>query len=68
VLGEEHPYTLTSMANLAFTWHVQGRISEGLRLMEQCVQLRQRILGQDHPDTMSSCSALREWQKASGLA
>jgi hypothetical protein len=30
VLGAEHPYTLTSMADLAFTWKGQGRINGGM--------------------------------------
>ncbi|KAK3937089.1 hypothetical protein QBC46DRAFT_417131 [Diplogelasinospora grovesii] len=60
VLGEEHRDTLTSMNNLAFTWHIQGRLGEGLQLMEQCIQLRQRTLGPDHPHTVASSSALRE--------
>ena len=45
MLGAEHPDTLTSMNNLAFTWKEQGRDADTLRLMEYCVQLRARILG-----------------------
>jgi hypothetical protein len=35
VLGAEHPHTLTSMANLAFTLEGQGRDAEALKLMEK---------------------------------
>ena len=35
VLGAEHPDTLTSMNNLAFTWKGQGQDKEALKLMEQ---------------------------------
>jgi hypothetical protein len=36
VLGEEHPDTLTSMNNLAFTWKSYGRDHDALRLMKEC--------------------------------
>ncbi|KAK4119091.1 hypothetical protein N657DRAFT_650498 [Parathielavia appendiculata] len=32
VLGEEHPDTLTSMANLAHTWKSQARLGDALSL------------------------------------
>jgi hypothetical protein len=54
VLGIEHLYTLISMDNLASTWKGQGRDLEALSLMKECVQLRQRILGFNHPHTLSS--------------
>lgn len=56
-LGAEHPSTLTSMHNLAWTWNSQGRNEEALRLMEECVRLQIRILGDSHPYTLRS----REW-------
>jgi hypothetical protein len=63
VLGAEHPSTLTSMNNLAFTWQGTGRETGALRLMQQCVQLRKCILGVDHPHTLSSSTALAEWRQ-----
>jgi hypothetical protein len=45
VLGEEHPDTLTSMNNLAFTWKGQARDIEAIDLMDKCVQARERHLG-----------------------
>jgi hypothetical protein len=51
VLGEEHPDTLTSMANLALTYRSQGRWKDAISLMEACFQLRKRILGGYHPET-----------------
>jgi hypothetical protein len=36
-LGADHPDTLTSMNNLAFTWKGTGRETEALRLMKDCV-------------------------------
>jgi len=62
VLGEEHPDTLTSMANLAFTWKGYGRDAEAIELMEKCVLLRASVLGFDHPNTLNSAAALIGWQ------
>ena len=66
MLGEEHPDTLTSMSNLAFTWGSQGRLNEALDLMRQCVEFQQRILGLDHPRTVSNRSTLCGWEAAGG--
>ena len=62
VLGEEHPDTLTGMNNLAFTMKEQGRTVEAIKLMTECVQLRNEVLGTEHPDALSSTAALSEWQ------
>jgi hypothetical protein len=62
VRGVEHPDTLTSMNNLAFTWKEQGRDTEALNLMEECITVRTQILGTDHPDTLSSRTTLLGWQ------
>ncbi|KAL8735363.1 MAG: hypothetical protein Q9166_000908 [cf. Caloplaca sp. 2 TL-2023] len=62
VLGEEHPDTLSSMNNLAFTWKSQGLNAKAINLMGECVHLRTRILGADHPDTLSSSAELTMWQ------
>ena len=64
VLGTEHPSTLTSMNNLAFTWKRQGRDKEAIALMKECMRLRERVLGLDHPFTSSSRVALNQWEKA----
>jgi Tetratricopeptide repeat len=62
VLGTEHPSTLTSMNNLAFTWKEQGRHAEALKLIEECVHLRSQFLGVNHYLTLSSSAALAEWK------
>jgi Tetratricopeptide repeat len=62
VLGSEHPSTLVSMNNLACTWKRQGRDTDSFKLMEQCIQLRVRILGAEHPYTLSSAAALMWWK------
>ncbi|PSN59131.1 hypothetical protein BS50DRAFT_580214 [Corynespora cassiicola Philippines] len=61
-LGDDHPDTLTSMANLAFTWKRQGRHAEAIALMRQCVQSRYRKLGVNHSDFISSSATLAKWE------
>ena len=60
-LGEEHPDTLTSMNNLAFTMEGLDRKLEATKLMDECIQLRNRVLGSEHPHALSSAAALAEW-------
>ena len=58
VLGEEHPDTLTSMANLALTYLDQGQWTEAEQLSVQVLEARMRILGKEHPDTQESVTNL----------
>jgi hypothetical protein len=62
VLGQEHPATLTSMHNLAFTLKSEGRDNEALLIMEECFGLRKQRLGLDHLDAMSSLETLNQWK------
>jgi hypothetical protein len=63
VLGPEHPDTLTSMWNLAHTLKDQGRHAEAIVLLEICVPLQQKCLGQTHPDTTRATSDIELWRK-----
>ncbi|KAL2859897.1 purine and uridine phosphorylase [Aspergillus lucknowensis] len=63
VLGPEHPCTLTSMANLAFTLYSQERVYEAVVLMEKCVRLQVRSLGPSHPHTKNSARSLKRWKE-----
>ncbi|KAL8815792.1 MAG: hypothetical protein Q9223_005111 [Gallowayella weberi] len=58
VLGEEHPDTLTSMANLASTYRNQGRWKEAEELEVQVLEISQRVLGEEHPFTLTSMANL----------
>ena len=58
VLGEEHPDTLGSMANLASTYRNQGRWNEAEKLDVQVIETRKRVLGDEHPDTLTSMANL----------
>src|SRR5262245_44277657 len=58
VLGEEHPSTLTSMANLASTYWNQGRWNEAEKLEVAVMEISKRLLGEEHPDTLTSMANL----------
>jgi hypothetical protein len=62
VLTDEHPDTLASMHNLAFTLQSQARHEEAFALIERCFQLRRQVLGEQHPDTQLSLNILSSWR------
>ena len=62
VLSDEHPHTLINMHNLAFTLQSQARHEEAFALMERCFQLREQVLGEQHPDTQLSLNFLSSWR------
>ena len=61
VLKEEHPDTLSSMANLAATYRKQGRWDEAIELMQVVVNLRTKIIGVNHPATLGAVDLLKKW-------
>ncbi|KAK3379401.1 hypothetical protein B0T24DRAFT_154684 [Lasiosphaeria ovina] len=66
LLGEEHPSTLTSIANLASTYWNQGRWKEAEELEVQVVETKKRVLGEEHPDTLTSISNLASTYRNQG--
>jgi hypothetical protein len=50
VLREEHPSTLTSMANLASMYRNQGRWKEAEQLEVKVMETRKKVLEEEHPD------------------
>ena len=66
VLGEEHPDTLTSIANLASTYKHQGRLNKAEEIEVQVIETRKRVLGEEHPDTLTSMANLVHTQRALG--
>ena len=54
LLGQHHPDTLISQANLALTYWHQGRCNEAEELEVQVMEMRKRVLGQEHPATLFS--------------
>ncbi|KAF9766796.1 hypothetical protein IL306_000734 [Fusarium sp. DS 682] len=57
-LGEEHPDTLTSMANLASTYWNQGRWKKAEELDVGVLETMKTALGEEHPDTLRSMGNL----------
>jgi len=64
VLGSEHPDTLSTMSNLAFTWKAQERDSDAINLMLKFVRISNRVLGSIHPGTVRGKEWIR-WQNES---
>ncbi|KAF2740567.1 hypothetical protein EJ04DRAFT_214083 [Polyplosphaeria fusca] len=64
LLGDEHPSTLTSMNNLAFTLKGQDLHDKAIPLLEECCRLQQQVLGPKHPHTVSSLEALQAWRSS----
>lgn len=63
-LGIDHPDTMKSMANLAFTWKFLGRNAEAVELLRTCLAKQKKILGLNHPSTLSNSEKLLEWETA----
>ena len=49
VLGEEHPDTLTSMANLVSTYKNRGLLKEAWELCVQVMEMRKTVLRRSIP-------------------
>jgi len=63
-LGPEHPFTLTSMSELALIYWKRGQWKEAEDLEVQVMETRKRILGHEHPDTLTSMNNLAfMWKK-----
>ncbi|KAJ7617831.1 hypothetical protein FB45DRAFT_1007550 [Roridomyces roridus] len=58
LLGEDHPDTLSAMANLALTYQQLGWYREAEPLQISVLERRQKFLGEDHPDTLSAMANL----------
>jgi hypothetical protein len=66
MLDEEHPHTLTSMANLASIYWNQGRWEEAENLERQVMETRSRQFGHRHPDTLTAMANLAYTWKSQG--
>ncbi|KAL8366190.1 hypothetical protein RB595_004790 [Gaeumannomyces hyphopodioides] len=58
VLGDKHPDTIRSMAELATTYDNQGRYDEAEKIYVKVLALRRDMLGDKHPDTIRSMASL----------
>jgi tetratricopeptide (TPR) repeat protein len=66
VLTDEHPYTLTSMANLALTYMNQRRWKEAEELQMQVIETSKRVLTDEHPNTLTSMANLASTYRNQG--
>lgn len=72
--GEEHPVTLSVVADLANVYWNQGRWKEAEELQMQALHARNKVLGTDNPDTLRMMTSLvstyqkqKQWEKAEEL-
>jgi tetratricopeptide (TPR) repeat protein len=65
-LGDEHPDTLSSMANLAATYRKQGHWGKAEELEVQVMQTFKRVLGDEHLDTLTSMGNLASTYRNQG--
>ena len=49
-LGPDHPYTATSLDNLAATYRAPGQADQALPLQQRALQITETALRPDHPD------------------
>jgi non-specific serine/threonine protein kinase/serine/threonine-protein kinase len=54
IFGDDHPYTLSSIANMGFLLNRQGKLDEAEPFFREALEGRRRVLGDDHPDTLNS--------------
>jgi tetratricopeptide (TPR) repeat protein len=57
-LGEGHPETARSLANIGTTLHELGRHEEALKKAEAALTLRGKALGGEHPETAHSLASV----------
>jgi hypothetical protein len=58
VLGSVHPYTLTSMNNLARVLDIQGKYEAAKEMHQRALELSKKVLGSEHPYTLTSMNNL----------
>lgn len=66
LLGEEHPNTLTSQANLAFIYQAQNRWEEAEKLLVYVLGKRILVLGEERRDTLASQADLASLLRPQG--
>jgi Tetratricopeptide repeat len=59
VLGQEHPDTLTSMANLAYIYKNLDHTDDAINLIERAVELMLKTTGPDYLNTIALMDSLK---------
>jgi len=65
-LGNDHPDTLQTAANLAWVYWKQGRTGDAIELFETVLRKREQILGQGHPDKLWIINSLAKLYQEDG--
>jgi tetratricopeptide (TPR) repeat protein len=65
LLGPEYPHTLTTRANLAWSYWQAGRIGEAITILEQVTADRE-LLGPEHPHTLAARANLATSYRQAG--
>jgi Tetratricopeptide repeat len=60
VLGPNHRHTATSLNDLAAVLRAQDDPTAARPLFERALDIRERVLGPEHPDTVATRRALQE--------
>jgi len=64
--GEEHPTTVTRMAELALAYDLSGDPARAAALAERAHEVHARLQGETHPDTLTMLSNLAGFQREAG--
>jgi tetratricopeptide (TPR) repeat protein len=64
--SEDHSDKLLTQHVLAIVYQANGQVKDAVRLLEQVVAIRERVLAEDHPDRLASQGALASAYQASG--
>jgi hypothetical protein len=57
--GEEHPETLRSASNLAYSLSGQGKHAEAEEMLQAALEVSRRVLGAGHPSTLAYAENLQ---------
>ncbi|MFF4525377.1 tetratricopeptide repeat protein [Streptomyces bluensis] len=66
LLGNTHPYTLTSRNNLAAAFESAGNLERAIPLFEATLAQREQVLGDTHPHTLTSRNSLAGAYESAG--
>ncbi len=66
VLGNEHPNTLTTMANLAALYRLQGKYAQAEPLLTSALAIGRRVQGEQHPNTLQTMKKFADLYRDGG--
>jgi len=66
VLGPEHRDTLESMNHLGLVYLNEERLADAESILHETLEIQRRMLGENHPDVLSTMGNLRRLYEAQG--